>query len=89
MPPEDGCTIEEPGAEPRRYSDLLQALPIKQRELFWTNIWDLANDREKLREHGIRAIYGKGVYTRLQEGRVYLFKITPAGNLTLEVVPDL
>jgi len=89
MTPENGYTIEEPGVEPRRYSDLLKALPIKQRELFWASIWDLANDREKLRAHDIKAIYGKGVYTKLTEGLVYLFKITPAGHLTLEAVPDL
>jgi hypothetical protein len=89
MTPENGYTIEEPGAEPKRYSDLLQALPIKQRELFWASIWDLANDRDKLREYGIKAIYGKGVYTQLKEGLVYLFKITPTGHLTLETLPDL
>ena len=43
MPPKDGFSIEEFGAEPDRYADLLKELPVRKRELFWSNIWDLAN----------------------------------------------
>jgi len=89
MAPEEGFAIEEQGAEPQRYSDLLEALPIKQRELFWSNIWELANDPEKLREYDIEAIYGNAVYTRLQEGLIYVFKIGATGQVYPEVVPDM
>ena len=89
MAPEDGFAIEEPGAEPRRYSDLLQALSIKQKQLFWSNIWELANDPEKLKEHDIEAIYGNVVYSRLREGLIYVFKISPTGQVYPEVVPDM
>ncbi len=87
--PEDGFDIEEPGAEPRRYADLLAALPIKERELFWTNIWDLANDPDKLKEHDIEAIYGNVVYSKLQQGLIYVFKISATGQVYREVVPDM
>lgn len=89
MPPGDGFPIEEPGAEPKRYAGLLQALPIVHQQLFWTNIWDLANDPEELREHDIKAIYGSVIYQRLKEGLVYVFKISPMGHLYPEVVPDM
>ena len=89
MAPEDGFAIEEPGAEPRRYSDLLQALSIKQRRLFWSNIWELANDPEQLKQHDIEAIYGNVVYSRLREGLIYVFKISPTGQVYPEVVPDM
>ena len=89
MPPGEGFAIEEPGAEPRRYSGLLQTLPIRHQELFWSNIWDLANDPEKLHEHGIKAIYGSVIYTKLKEGLIYVFKISPTGQLYPEVVPDM
>ena len=89
MAPEDGFAIEEPGAEPRRYSDLLQALSIKQRQLFWSNIWELANDPEQLKQHDIEAIYGNVVYSRLREGLIYVFKISPTGQVYPEVVPDM
>jgi hypothetical protein len=89
MAPQDGFPIEEPGAEPTRYAGLLQALPIKERQLFWTEIWDLANNLDKLKEHDIKAIYGNVVYRKLCEGLIYVFKITPAGELSVEVVPDM
>jgi hypothetical protein len=34
MTPAEGFTIEEPGAEPQRYKDLLEALPIEHRKMF-------------------------------------------------------
>ncbi len=89
MTPEEGFVIEQPGTEPQRYSDLLETLPIKQRQMFWSNIWDLANDPEKLKEHDIEAIYGNVVYSRLREGLIYVFKVSPTGQVYPEVVPDM
>ncbi len=89
MAPERGFAIEQPGAEPQRYSDLLRLLPIKQKHLFWTNIWDLANDPDKLKEHDIEAIYGNAVYSKLRKGLIYVFKISPAGQVYPEVIPDI
>ncbi|MHC4642194.1 MAG: hypothetical protein ACYS32_11160 [Planctomycetota bacterium] len=89
MAPEKGFVVEEPGAEPERYSELLKVLPIKQKQLFWSNIWDLANDTDKLKDHGIEAIYGNAVYSRLRKGLIYVFKISPTGQVSPEVVPDI
>lgn len=89
MAPEQGFAIEEPGAEPQRYSDLLEVLPIKQRHLFWSNIWDLANNPDKLKQYDIEAIYGNAVYSRLRKGLIYIFKINPTGQVYPEVVPDI
>jgi len=89
MAPRQGFVIEEPGAEPKRYSDMLKVLPIKQKRLFWSHIWDLANDPDKLKEHDIEAIYGNAVYSKLKEGLIYIFKINPTGQVYPEVVPDI
>lgn len=89
MAPRDGLPIEEPGTEPERYEDLLEVLSIKERKLFWSNIWDLANDPEKLSQHGIEAIYGNAVYQKLRPGLIYVFKIGPTGQVHPEVVPDI
>jgi len=89
MAPEDGFVIEEPGAEPQRYSDLLQALSIKQRQLFWSSIWELSNDPEKLKAYDIKAIYGNVVYSKLRKGLIYIFKISPTGQVYPEIVPDI
>jgi hypothetical protein len=87
--PQDGFPIESAGAEPARYADLLARLPIKQRELFWTSIWDLANDLKKLQKYGITAVYGNVVYSQLKEGLIYVFKISPTGQLYPEIVPAI
>jgi hypothetical protein len=89
MPPQDGFAIESPGAEPARYADLLNRLSIKQREMFWSNIWFLANDVEHLKQDGITAIYGSAVYSKLRPGLIYVFKISPTGQLYPEVAPDM
>jgi len=89
MAPEEGFTIEQPGTEPQRYNDLLEALPIKQCQMFWSNIWDLANDTKKLNEYDIEAVYGNVVYSRLTEDLIYVFKISPAGQVYPETVPDM
>lgn len=89
MTPQNGFAIESPGAEPARYADLLARLPVKQRELFWSNIWDLANDVEKLKQEGITAIYGNAVYSKLRPGLIYVFKINQTGQFYPEVVPEM
>ena len=89
MTPADGFAIEEPGAEPRRYKDMLEALPVEHRQMFWSEIWELANDTEKLTEYDIEAIYGNAVYWKLREGLIYVFKINSSGQVYPEIVPDL
>ncbi|MHC4625010.1 MAG: hypothetical protein ACYS4W_14030, partial [Planctomycetota bacterium] len=87
--PEDAFAIEQPGAEPLRYADMLKTLPVEQRQLFWSGIWELANDPEKLKQYDIKAIYGNVVYSRLREGLIYVFKISSTGQVYPEVVPDM
>jgi hypothetical protein len=89
MTPAEGFPIEEPGAEPQRYKDLLAALPIENRKMFWSEIWELANDTEKLTQYDIDAIYGNAVYWKLREGLIYVFKINSTGQVYPEIVPDI
>jgi hypothetical protein len=89
MMPAEGFEIEEPGVEPQRYKDLLEVLPIESRKMFWSEIWELANDTEKLAQYDIDAIYGNAVYWKLREGLIYVFKINSSGQVYPEVVPDL
>jgi hypothetical protein len=89
MSPEQGYVIEEPGAEPQRYEDLLRELPLKHRELFWSSIWELANDPYLLAQYDIEAIYGNVTYAKLKKGLVYVFRITATGQVYPEVIPDI
>lgn len=87
--PQDGLPIEEHGAEPERYKDLFNALPLKHRQVFWSSVWDLANEPDRLRQYGIRAVYGNAVYTKLRPGLIYVFKISATGQVYPEVVPEM
>jgi hypothetical protein len=87
--PADGFSIEEQGAAPARYADLLGRLRLSEQKIFWTAIWDLANDPEALQRHGIKAIYGNAVYKKLRPGLIYVFKISASGQVYPETVPDL
>ena len=89
MTPQEGFAIEEPGAEPQRYRELLALLPPDQRQMFWSHIWDLANDPERLAQHDIEAVYGNAVYTKLRPGLIYVFKIDSTGQVYPEVIPDI
>ena len=89
MAPEKGFAIEQPGTEPQRYKDLLEALSIKDNQMFWSNIWDLANDTKKLKQYDIEAVYGNVIYEKLTTGLIYIFKISPSGQVYPETIPDM
>jgi len=89
MRPEQGYSIETPGAEPKRYADICAKLSLKQKNMFWKEIWELSNDTERLEQAGIKAIYGNVVYQKIRPGLIYVFKISSTGTLYPEVVLDL
>lgn len=72
----------------------IDELPInrfspKDRDMFWKAVWELANNPEKLKDYGIKAIYGNVTYTQLKPGLVYVFKINNQGQVYPEVIPDI
>lgn len=89
MSPSEGYPIETPGTHPERYAGLLRELKLPEQQMFWDAIWNLANDPEALRDHGIKAIYGNAVYKRLRPGLIYVFKIGADGQVYPEAVPDM
>ncbi|MCB1121873.1 MAG: hypothetical protein KJT03_10015 [Verrucomicrobiae bacterium] len=89
MAPRDGFPIEVHGRMPERYRGLLAGLPVKERELFWSEIWDLAHDQSRLKQYGIEAVFGSAVYSELRPGLVYIFKISATGQVYPEIIPDL
>lgn len=89
QPPEAGFPIETPGQEPQRYKEIMQKLSMSDRQMFWSAIWDLSNNPDQLREFGIQAVFGNAIYTKLQEGLIYIFKIDATGQVSPEVVPDM
>ena len=88
MAPEHGYPLAAVGLEPRRYADAFRELPLRDRRLFWAEIWQLANDPERLKKAGVSAIYGNVVYRKMRPGLVYIFKIDNSGRICIETVPD-
>jgi hypothetical protein len=89
MSPAEGFEIENPGAFPERYSGLLKDLRVADQHTFWEAIWELSNNPEALRDHGIKAVYGNAVYKRLRPGLIYVFKIGADGHVYPETVLDM
>jgi len=84
--PADGTVIQAPGSAPERYRSISQSLRLKDRDLFWEAIWDLANDPDHLSAYGVQAVFGNAIYTRMEPDKVYLFKISPNGQIYPEVL---
>ena len=84
-----GFPIEEPGAQSARYAKLSAKLSIREKEMFWREIWALSDDPGRLSEVGVRAIYGNVVYKRLRPGLICVFRIDASGNLFPDVIPDI
>lgn len=83
--PEVGQPIQTPGEQPDRYKGISETLRLKDREVFWDAIWQLAEDPAQLSEYGVSAIYGNAVYTKMKPGQIYLLKISASG----QIYPDL
>lgn len=84
--PADGDAIEIPGTAPERYYAITESLHLKNRDIFWEAIWDLANDTTRLSDYGVEAVFGNAIYTRMEPGKVYLFKISATGQIYPEIV---
>jgi len=89
MSPSTGYAIEEVGKEPVRYKGMLEKLHLQDQNTFWSAIWDLANDPNKLNKFSIQAIYGNVVYSQLKPGLIYVFKISNTGQVYPETVPEM
>ncbi len=84
--PSSGELIEIPNQAPERYHSITRSLRMKESDIFWEAIWNLANNPEQLSQYGITAVFGNAIYTKLQLGQITLFKISPTGQIYPEVL---
>lgn len=85
-PPEQGEAIAVPGSAPERYYAITKSLKMNDRAVFWEAVWSLANDPQRLSEYGITAVFGNAIYTKVEPGKVYLFKIGATGQIYPEIL---
>jgi hypothetical protein len=79
--PANGESIQNPGEAPERYRAITDSLRLKNQPVFWESIWKLANDPERLSQYGVTAVFGNAIYTKMEKGRVYVFKINAHGQI--------
>jgi len=84
--PANGDAIEIAGTAPERYYTITESLHLKNRDIFWEAIWELANDPTRLSDYGVQAVFGNAIYTRMQPGKVYIFKISASGQIYPDIV---
>lgn len=77
----EGDFIQTPGEAPERYEAITRSLRLKNQPVFWDAIWDLANDPQQLSEYGVKAVFGNAIYTKMEADKVYVFKISPTGQI--------
>jgi hypothetical protein len=89
MSPDSGYPIEESGLVPKRYESIFKDVSKKDGDVFWKEVWNLANDPKKLEKNGITAVFGNVTYTQLRPELIYIFKINDMGGIFPETVPAL
>lgn len=87
--PTYGWKIGEPGEEPARYREFFDKMNPENKETFWTSIWDLANNPDGLKKHGIRSIQGEAISQKMVPGTVYTFILENTGLVRIEKRPDI
>lgn len=84
--PAQGEPIQTPGESPERYRAITQSLRLKNQDVFWEAIWELANNPQQLSEYGVTAVFGNAIYMQMDPDKVYLFKISPTGQIYPDVL---
>ena len=72
---------ERPSAPYRRG---VPASAFEQR--LWAQFWELANDPQLAKEHGVRAAHGQAVSMKLQPGKYYVLEQRLTGDMTIRPV---
>ena len=84
LPPNQGFTIDTPGAVPPGYACTAVGRFEKQ---LWENFWTLAMDADKAKAVGVRVAQGEAVYKPVRAGQTYELIADAVGGLSLTPLP--
>ncbi|MAT70707.1 MAG: hypothetical protein CMJ58_14425 [Planctomycetaceae bacterium] len=84
--PTEGYELDESGTTPTSYARGGEMSPFEQR--IWRDFWEIANDRKKAAEIGIRAAHADAPSIRVQPGKVYELELRSTGEFTLRPLPS-
>ncbi len=81
MRPEDGIQLDAAGQPPEIYA--ANRAPNDFEKDIWRQFWQLANDEQLAKAHGVRAIHGDAPYMRLEPDRVYEIWLRSTGEVLI------
>lgn len=86
--PADGFPLDEAGTRPQAYARGGKITDLEKK--IWGDFWNIANDKQKADELGIRAAHGLALSIKLQKGASYLITMRAGGDLSFitEKKPD-
>jgi len=82
--PQDGYQLDTVGSSPTSYARGGKMSKFEQR--IWSDFWNIASDRKKAAEIGIRAAHADAPSTRVRKGVVYELELRSTGEFTLRPV---
>jgi hypothetical protein len=82
--PADGFPLDERNTRPKAYARGGKMTDLERK--IWGDFWNIANDKARAAELGIRAAHGGAVSMKVQNGKTYNIKMRSTGEITIE--PD-
>jgi hypothetical protein len=79
--PQEGFQLDEVGSSPTSYARGGQISEFEQK--IWDDFWEIANDRKKAAELGIRAAHAVAPSMRVKKGFTYELELRSTGEFSL------
>ncbi|MCA9232041.1 MAG: hypothetical protein KDA57_15440 [Planctomycetales bacterium] len=84
--PQEGFPLDEVGSSPTSYARGGKMSEFEQK--IWDDFWEIASNREKAAEIGIRAAHADAPSTRVREGVTYELELRSTGEVTLRPLAE-
>jgi hypothetical protein len=81
MRPEEGYVLDRQGLPPDVYAR--EKAPNEFERELWAQFWELANNADLAKKHGVRAIHGDAPYTRVEPNRIYHIVLRSTGEISI------
>jgi hypothetical protein len=86
--PDSGHLLDDGQGAPARYQPIFgETFSAQRGELFWSALWDLAHDPDKLEQFGIETVFGNALAIEPRPGFLYTIKLSASGALLVEIAP--
>jgi len=79
--PQDGFLVDNVGSSPTSYARGGKMSDFEQQ--IWSDFWNIANDRQKAAELGIRAAHADAPSTRVEKGATYELELRSTGEFSI------